>query len=192
MRVAISGSHSTGKSTLIAGFVAKSPAYLCEPEAYEVLADDIALTESEGPDFDGLAALLEYTIRVLAKHKRGASVIFERSPVDYLAYAAATRSVEASERAHFLRLHVPTVRASIHNLDMIVLLPVSSRGPISSRPGEDEGFRNRVDDELRSALIDDDYDLFEGSGTPSVLELPPYPDLALAELVRRVELAGKS
>ncbi len=191
MRVAVSGSHSTGKSTLIAAFAESFPKYTCEPEAYEVLADDIAITASEGPDFDGLAALLEYTISVLANHQRGASVIFERSPVDYLAYAAATRSLEASERARFLRLHVPVVQASIHSLDMIVLLPVSSEGPIASRPGEDEAFRNRVDDELRSALIDDDYDLFEGSDTPSVFELPPSPDLQLAELIRRVELGGE-
>lgn len=187
MRVAISGSHSTGKSTLIAAFVESFPQYVYEPEAYEVLADDIALIASEGPDFDGLAALLEYTISVLENHQRGASVIFERSPVDYLAYAAATRSMASSDRAHFLRLHVPTVRVSIRNLDMIALLPVSREGrPIAARPGDDEDFRNRVDDELKSALIDDDYDLLEGSEAPSVFELPPSPGLQLAELIQRV------
>ena len=176
---------------LIAAFVEKCPQYVYEPEAYEVLADDITLTSSEGPDSEGLAALLRYTISVIAHHRRGASVIFERSPVDYLAYAAATRSMAASERTEFLRLHVPAVRASVRNLDMIVLLPVSSKGHIVSRPGENERFRNRVDDELRRALIDDDYDLFEGRDAPLVLELSPSPDRQLAELMRRVEIAGE-
>lgn len=192
MRVAVSGSHSTGKSTLIASFVAKYPQYIYEPEAYEVLADDIALSSSEGPNSEGLAALLKYTISVLANHQRGASVIFERSPVDYLAYAAATRSMAGSERMDFLHSHIPAVRTSVRNLDLIVLLPVSSDGYIDSRPGENEPFRNRVDDELRMALIDDDYDLFEGRDAPLVLELPPSPDRQLMELVRRTETVGET
>lgn len=186
MRIAVSGSHSTGKSTLIASFVAKRPHYVYEPEAYEVLADDIALTSSEGPDAEGLAALLEYTITVLANHRPGACVVFERSPVDYLAYAAASQSMAASERAEFLSSHMPSVRASIDHLDLIVLLPVSS-GYVEARPGENEPFRDRVDDELRAALIDDEYGLFEGPDAPLVLELPPSPDRQLAELMRRAE-----
>jgi predicted ATPase len=185
MRVAVSGSHSTGKSTLIAAFVGKRPQYVYEPEAYEVLADDITLTSSEGPDPEGLKALLEYTASVLADHRRGASVIFERSPVDYLAYAAATRSVTPSDRAEFIRAHLPTVRDSVRHLDLIVLLPVSSKGCIASRPGENERFRKRVDDRLRRALIDDGYDIFAGRDVPVVRELSPFPDLQLAELLRR-------
>ena len=191
MRVAVSGSHSSGKSTLVAAFVAKRPQYVYEPEAYEVLADDIALMSSEGPDPEGLTALLEYTASVLANHRRGASVIFERSPVDYLAYAAASRSMTPSERAEFMRAHVPTVRDSVRNLDMIVLLPVSSKGPIASRPGENESFRERVDEELRRALIDDDYDLFAGRDAPVVLELSPFPEQQLAELMRRTEFGDE-
>ena len=185
MRIAVSGSHSTGKSTLIAAFVARCPQYVYEPEAYEILADDIALTSSEGPDLEGLGALLEYTISALANHQAGASVIFERNPVDYLAYAAATLSMADSERSAFLRSHIPAVRASVRNLDMILLLPVSRY--IGTRPGEDEDFRHRVDDALRTTLIDDDYDLFGGHEAPLVLELPPSPDRQLSELVRRAE-----
>ena len=39
MRLAISGSHGTGKSTLIAAFVDLRPEFRYEPEAYEALAD---------------------------------------------------------------------------------------------------------------------------------------------------------
>jgi len=181
MRIEVSGSHSTGKSTLVAAFVEKCPQYIYEPEAYELLADDIALTSAEGPDPEGLTALLEHTMSVLENHQPGASVIFERSPIDYLAYAAATQSIPASERSDFLRSHLPAVRASIYHLDLIVLLPVTTA--VAPRPGEDESFRNRVDDELRRALIDDDYGLFEDSDAPLVFELPPSPDRQLAELI---------
>ena len=97
----------------------------------------------------------------------------------------------ASERAEFMRTHVPTVRDSVRNLEMIVLLPVSSNGHIASRPGENERFRKRVDDQLRRVLIDDDYDLFVGRDVPVVLELSPFPDQQLAELMRRTEVGGE-
>ena len=61
MRVAVSGSHSVGKSTLIAAFLSRHPEYAHEPEAFEVLADDVELTESGAPTPDGLLLLLNYT-----------------------------------------------------------------------------------------------------------------------------------
>ena len=184
MHVAISGSHNTGKSTLIAAFVERRPQYVYEPEAYEALADDVALTSSEGPTSDGLEALLRYTVSALAGHPRGACVVFERSPVDYLAYAAASgRSWPAGTVRDFLATSIPVVRASLRHLDLIALLPVSRRGPIESRADEDARFRRRVDERLRRALIDDDYDLFP-EAAPRVVELSPFPERQLAELIR--------
>ena len=183
MKIVVSGSHSTGKSTLIGSFVDRCPQYVYEPEAYEALADDIVLTHSEGPDAEGLAALLELTLTTLKGYPRGASVIFERSPIDYLAYAAATHSMAASERSHFLRTYVPLVKNAICELDLIVWLPISEA--IEARPGEDEAFRSRVDDELCKALVDDEYGLLEGAG-PSVVELSTHPERRLSDLLRAV------
>jgi hypothetical protein len=187
MRIAVAGSHNTGKSTLIAAFVALRPRYLYEPEAYEMLADDIALTAFEGPTPEGLQSLLDLTIAGVASHAPGACVVFERSPVDYLAYAAASRASWPSDAvADFLKTQVPVVRAAMHHLDRIVFLPVSGKGPISSRADEDDRFRRRVDERLRRALIDDDYDLFGGAEAPRVVELSPPPERQLAELLRLV------
>jgi hypothetical protein len=184
VRVAVSGSHGTGKSTLIAAFLERRPEYAHEPEAYEALADDVALT-AEGPTPEGLESLLHYTVSALADHPPGARVIFERSPVDYLAYAAASRREWSRElRRAFLRAQIPAVRAAVRHLDVIVLLPVSDRGPILPRPGEDERFRRRVDDHLRRALIDDEYDLFGDGRSPLVRELSPVPSRQLVELDR--------
>jgi len=185
MRVAVSGSHSTGKSTLIAAFVERRSEYVYEPEAYETLADDIALTSSEGPTPEGLECLLQYTVSALASHGPGACAVFERSPVDYIAYAAASRATWSSQAvSEFLRAHVPVVRASVRNLDLIALLPVSDTGPITPRTDEDERFRKRVDERLRRALIDDDYHLFGDSDSPLVVELSPLPARQLTDLVR--------
>jgi hypothetical protein len=184
MRVAVSGTHNTGKSTLIAAFLAERPQYAHEPEAYEAIADDVALTESEGPTAEGLERLLHHTVSALAGHDAGACVVFERSPVDYLAYAAASRRTWSSSAvADFLGSHVPGVRAAMHNLDLIVLVPLARNCPIPPRPDEDERFRRRVDEQLRRALIDDEYHLF-GDTETRVVELPAVPEQQVTELLR--------
>jgi hypothetical protein len=115
-------------------------------------------------------------------------VIFERSPVDYLAYAAASRSMAKSERSAFLRASVPTVREALRHLDLIFLLPVSAR--LDARPDEDARFRRRVDERMRRVLLDDDYDLFAAEDAPRVVEASPFPERQLAELVRQVTPHG--
>jgi hypothetical protein len=183
MRVAVCGSHGTGKSTLIAGFLRERPAYLHEPEAFETIGDDVDLASSGGPTPEGLKALLEYTVASVAAHPPGACVIHERSPVDYLAYAAAScGSWPAGSARRFLSEHVTTVRASLRHLDLIALVPVSPAP--SARPGEDARFRRRVGESLERALLDDEYDLFAQGGSALVVELPGAPERRLPELLR--------
>jgi AAA domain len=184
MRIAVSGAHATGKSTLIAGFLARRPGYRHEAEAYETLADDIDLTEDGGPTPEGLDALLRHTIATFASLAPDEDVIVERSPVDYLAYAAASRRLWPSvDVAAFLDVSLPGVRQAVHNLDLIVLVPVSDA---IGRPDEDARFRKRVDRHLRRALIDDDFDVFGGDGAPRVVELSPVPSRRLSDLLRLV------
>ncbi|MET0551667.1 MAG: AAA family ATPase [Vicinamibacteria bacterium] len=188
MRIAVSGSHGTGKSTLIAAFLDRFPEYLHAPEAYETLADDISLSESEGPDVEGLGALLDLTVSTLQEHAAQPCVVFERSPVDYLAYAAASRSIAKSERSAFLRASVPVVRETLRHLDLVFLLPVSNQ--VDARPEEDQRFRRRVDEKLRRALLDDDHDLLGSGQAPLVVEASPLPDRQLAELIRHAAPRG--
>jgi AAA domain-containing protein len=187
VRIAISGSHGTGKSTLIADFLAARPDYLHEPEAFESLSGEVELSEDEGPTEEGLRVLLEHTLAAVAAHGPGARVVFERSPVDYLAYAAASRSAwKRAAVAEFLSAHVPIVKASLRRLELIAYLPISPDG-LEGRPGEDARFRRRVDRCLRQALLEDEYDLLDDSAAPAVVELPPQPERQLAELVRLTE-----
>jgi hypothetical protein len=186
MRIAVSGSHGTGKSTLIAGFLERCPAYVHEPEAFETLADEVELVPDEGPTADGLRLLLEHTLAAVARHPPGASVVFERSPVDYMAYGAASRSWPRGEVRAFLEAAIPAVRESVRGLDLIALLTVARDGP-AARSGENPRFRRRVDAALRRALLDDEHDLF-GAARPMVVELPAGTGREVEALVR---LAGE-
>jgi hypothetical protein len=185
VRVAVSGSHGTGKSTLIAAFLARCPEYLHEPEAFETLGDDVDL-DGDTPTPEGLQLLLEHTGLVVARHPAGARVIHERSPADYLGYAAASgRSWTPEAVSRFLAEQVPAVRGALRHLDLIVLLPVTA----AARAGEGVRFRRRVDEHLRRALLDDEYDLFGGGAAPRVVELPASPERQLAQLLRLTDSA---
>ena len=184
MRVAVSGSHSVGKSTLIAGFLSRHPDYAHEPEAFEVLADDVELTESGAPTPEGLLLLLNYTLAAVEGRAGQARVVFERSPADYLAYAAASaRAWQPGETQRFLRTHKPIVRASMRHLDLVAYLPLPAAGPVRRR-GEDGAFRRRVDACLRDTLLDDKYELLTDGRLPRVVALPPAPQKQLQELSR--------
>ncbi len=192
MRVAVSGSHSVGKSTLIAAFLSRHPEYAHEPEAFEVLGDDIDITEAGVPTPDGLRSLLEYTVSAVQAHAPQSRVLFERSAVDYLAYAAASRSAWGPhEPQEFLDAHTPIVKASIRHLDLVAYLPVIPVG-VGARRDEDGRFRERVDLWLRRILLDDAYELFAEEPAPSVVELPDTPDRQLAELSRLVQTTDGS
>jgi AAA domain len=181
MRIAVSGSHGTGKSTLVAAFLERCPHYVHEPEAFETLGDDIDF-EGDEPTADGLRLLLDHTAAAIEAYGPGASVIFERSPIDYLAYAAAG-SWPRGARAAFLKEALPIVRRGLLGLDLVAFLPVSSCGP-GSRPGESPRFRRRVDRALERALLDDEHDLFGEAGGTRTVALPADLDRRVAELVR--------
>ena len=52
MRIAVSGTHFTGKSTLIEDFIKKHPDYKCEIEPYYKLQDEKAMELSLEPSLD--------------------------------------------------------------------------------------------------------------------------------------------
>src|SRR5262249_26012746 len=147
MRFAVSGSHRTGKTTLIAAFLGRRPEYVHEPEAFETLADEIELLDGGVPTPEGLRALLDYTIAVLDSRASQADVVFERSPVDYLAYAAASRAAwPAASQGDFQKACVPLVRASLRRLELIAYVPLPPKGAVRLDADESPRFRKRVDE----------------------------------------------
>ena len=183
MRIAVSGSHGTGKSTLIAAFLERRPQYAHEPEAYEILADEVDLAGDDGPLPEGLESLLRWTLEAVARHAPGARVVHERSPVDYLAYAAASRrSWPPGDAADFIAAFAPMVRDIVRHLDLIAFLPVTRSIPGRSARTPASGAGSIAD--LRRALLDDEHDVFAGP-RPAIVEMSSSPDRQLAALLAR-------
>lgn len=132
MRIAVAGTHCSGKSTLIADFLAAHPEFVHEPEPYEWTGD---------ADF---YRQLEVSVERLRMHPPGARVIAERSPLDFVAYlrAQGERAGEAMALAAEGMAHV----------DLLVVLPLD--GSIDCPADEDLELREAMNEELLE-LIDD-------------------------------------
>ena len=182
MRIAVSGTHCSGKSTLIEVFLAAHADYRHEPEPYEVLQDLGELFAAE-PDADDFYRQLEYSIERLHAYRSGDRVIFERSPLDFVAYLLALDDLNRSTANRILaEQSIDSAREPISLLDVIVFLPID--GGIVVPDEEDPELRTTMSKRLEQILIDDDFDMFPHK-RPVVVEVSG----ATSERLKLVESA---
>jgi hypothetical protein len=87
MRVGISGTHGTGKTTLAEALCAHLLGHVAADEPYYLLADE-GYEFGFPPSQEDYRAMLARSVRTMTQEDRDA-VIFDRTPLDYLAYLAA-------------------------------------------------------------------------------------------------------
>lgn len=181
MRIAVSGTHSCGKSTLIEEFLLAHPDFAHEPEAYEALTEDHGESFAADPSAEDFQRQLEYNLGRLNSYRPGDRVIFERCPVDYLAYMLALADLGRDrDRSQLLECARELSRNAIGLLDIVVFLPMN--GP--SDEMEDARLRTAVNARLESILLDDELDFF-GAGHPRVIEAPG----STPQRLRAIEIA---
>ena len=146
MRIAVSGTHGVGKSTLIDEFLRAHPEFTHEPEPYTVMVEDRGEEFSEEPNVDDFRRQLEFNIVRLQELAAETNVIYERCPVDFLAY------VDALDPASIDPLLV-AVATAMQNLDLIVYLPLAIDQTLQS---EYPKLQKAVDRRLSAMLLDDE------------------------------------
>ena len=156
VRIAVSGTHCSGKSTLIEDFLAAHGNYHHEPEPYEWL-DDMA----EEPSAHDFYRQLEVCVDRLRNYGRGENVIAERSPVDFLAYLTAITDLGRSARDCQLMDSAAELAAEgMANIDLLVILPLNDRDGIAAPESEDLELRSAMNDCLLDLITTDPYSLF--------------------------------
>ena len=111
MRIAISGSHSLGKSTIVNEWVAKNPQFHREEEPYRALGlygpYEILFRDASTKLHNGIQ--MYYNIsRIYRYGKSTDDVIFDRAPVDYIAYSQYTANQGSTDiDAAFVESMVP-------------------------------------------------------------------------------------
>lgn len=162
MRIAVSGTHCSGKSTLIEVFLSRHPDYVHEPEAYEALQESFG----DEPSADDFFRQLEFQIERLKQYRLDDRVIFERSPFDYVAYLQALLDLKRDNAELSLAEQaMDLARDSIEFLDMIVYLPAHDV-QIHVPDEEDRELRLAMDRRLEDLLNRDQTRLLvEATGT---------------------------
>jgi hypothetical protein len=126
---------------------------------YATVAEPYELLEEEGYQFAATPSLedyerqLERSLELLEEHRGDA--LFERCPLDFLAYALCCPDGESFEPEAFL----DRIRPAVATLSLVVFVPVEDFDRIALPESEDGGFRLRVDEKLREILAGDAFDL---------------------------------
>lgn len=170
MRIAVSGTHCSGKSTLIEAFLSTHPDFAHEPEPYEVMVEEIGEDFAAEPSADDFFRQLEFNVERLHQYQPGSRVIFERSPADFLAYMLALEDLRrAGCNEEITQKARDVVVAAMRFLDTIVFLPLNDADGIELPEMEDPELRAAVDSHLTTIFSDEELDL--GSfGGPVVVE----------------------
>jgi hypothetical protein len=195
MRIAISGSHSLGKSTVVNDWVALNGDYMREEEPYRVLSlrgpYEILFRDASTRLHNGIQ--LYYSISRLNRYSMPAQqVIFDRAPVDYIAYSQYTANQRSTDiDDDFVMSMVSAARESLDHLDILAFVPQSDDWPVAMeddgiRP-VDHSYRDEVDAIFKQIYRDGRFDILPKTSPPLLIELVGSPEHRLLQLAQAVE-----
>jgi hypothetical protein len=195
MRIAISGSHSLGKSTVVNDWVAQNPHFKREEEPYRALGlhgpYEILFRDASTKLHNGIQ--MYYNIgRVHRYGHSGDDVIFDRAPVDYIAYSQYTADQGTTDIDDaFVESMVQGVRESLDHLDILAFVPKSEEWPVEMeadgiRP-VDYGYRDQVDAIFKQIYREGRFDVMPTSRGPRLIELWGPRDQRLSQLVSAID-----
>jgi len=183
VRIAVCGTHCSGKTTLIEDFLNVHRDYVNEPEPYEWLAE-YGEELAEQPDVESFYRQLEISIDRLAQYGKGTRLIAERSPVDFLAYMLALDDLgRAGRDCSLIATAAELAAAGLDHVDVLVVLPLNDMDRIVAPESEDLELRDAMNDRLVEIFTTDPYSLF-ARGTPRILEIHGPPRQRLLALER--------
>jgi len=179
MRIAISGSHSLGKSTIVNDWVALHPSFAREEEPYRALAlhgpYEILFRDASTKLQNGIQ--LYYNISRIHRYANPTDdVIFDRAPIDYLAYSQYTANKRTTDiNDAFVESMVSAVRESLDHLDILAFVPKSAEWPVEMesdgiRP-VDHAYRDEVDAIFKQIYREGRYNAMPENNRPHFVEL---------------------
>jgi AAA domain len=118
MRIGISGTHGTGKTTLAEALCAHLPGHFTADEPYYLLEEE-GYEFSFPPSPDDYRALLARSLRCLSDRPPRPGIVFDRTPLDYLAYLVAT-GVDAEREAD-----IPALKPALASLNLLVITVIT-------------------------------------------------------------------
>lgn len=177
MRIAVTGAHGTGKSTLIGDFTDLHPSYEHRQEPYWELAQQ-GVVFADGPVVADLIEQLEQSCRLVLESAGEPDVIFDRCPIDLIAYLEVVSAREGEEWSPTGR-QLTSIEKALRALELIVFVPITQPDEIATKI-EFPKLRRAVDNRLRRILLEDELGLLAGG--PRVAEVTGTRDRRVAVL----------
>lgn len=163
MRIAISGTHFSGKSTLVEALYESLPQYMTVEEPYLVLQEE-GYEFAELPTIEDFELQLERSIETI--DESGPDIIFDRCPADILGYILSHIDVDTFDLQEWL----PRIQTVIRKLDLVVFLPIEDPDRIILPLSQDAAYRQRVDEKLKEIILQNSFDfemdVLEVTGSP--------------------------
>lgn len=162
MRIAVSGAHRTGKTTLVEELARALPAYAAVDEPYYLLGEE-GHVFAEMPSLEDFELQLERSIQCIVESPK--DTVFDRCPADLLAYLLTHDDADGFDVEAWLS----RVRRAMQQLDLIVFVPVETPDRMATDANE-RRLRRRVDEEIRDIVLGDRWefgmDTVEVAGPP--------------------------
>jgi hypothetical protein len=154
MRVGISGTHGTGKTTLAQALCMRLPGHVVADEPYHLL-------EEEGyefgfpPSLEDYQALLARSVQSLTAPPLLPEVVFDRTPLDYLAYLAATGADPPGQAG------AAALQLAFGSLDLLVITLITPETEHVLPPAEMPSLRSQMNDALLDLVYGDALNAWE-------------------------------
>jgi AAA domain len=146
VRVGVSGTHGTGKTTLVDALCTRLPGHVAADEPYFLLEEEGHEFEFP-PSLDDFRALYRRSVHILGVP--ASKIVFDRTPLDYLAYLAA-------HGADLDREADPSVlRPALASLDLLIATPITPETEQFLPRAEMPRLREKTNDALLELLYSD-------------------------------------
>lgn len=145
MRIAFTGTHRVGKTTLATEIADSLPSLTLMEEPYHQLQESGYLF-SEEPSLDDYRAQFDFAVKQLTHNDE--QVIFDRCSLDLLAY------IHISDKSKDISLLYDTMIDSLSGIDLIVFVPIESPDLIPCTIDDLPRLRQKVNDVLEDWLAE--------------------------------------
>jgi AAA+ ATPase superfamily predicted ATPase len=156
MKIAITGAHRVGKTTLVEKLQENLADYDIRIEAYYEL-EESGYEFSERPNVDDFLVQFEYSIKQLATNDY--NVIFDRCPIDFLAY------IQAIDETKNIQSLYNRVESIMQEIDLLVFVPIEEPDLIVCQESDLPKLRKKVNDILKDWILDFGIETIQVKGT---------------------------
>jgi predicted ATPase len=146
VRVAFSGAHRTGKTTLVGAIAERMPTYVVIDEPYGVL-EEAGYEFADPPTVEDFEEQLRTSLESIARAP--ADALFDRCPLDFVAY------LQAIDEDYDVDDRIDELGQAMARLDLVVVVPIEDPDRIAVAAHEDRRLRRRVNERVQRLAIDD-------------------------------------